>query len=418
VANATHCRKFFLEKPVSLTLLLDLDNTLLVNEMDVFLPAYFQGFARHVAPVVDPDQFIECLLAATARTIENDLPMRTLLETFNQYFYSGLGVPRENLQPKIDSFYKNIYPKLRQHTRVQPATKNLIETARQRGFTVAIATNPLFPREAIEQRLVWSGIPPAEYQFDLISSLETFHFSKPNPAYFAEVLAQLGWPEGPAVVVGDDPENDIAPAQTMGLPTFQVFQNGERSQGVSSADGYGDLADFLPWLDRMELNALTTAPSSPPAMLSILASTPAALDTMITRSSSDRLLSKPSAEEWSITEVLCHLRDVEAEVQLPRIQTILREDNPFLSAENTDAWAATRGYAAQDGQKALADFAASRATTLGLLRTLPDDLWSRRVRHAIFGPTSLLELVHFMTEHDRLHIQQIHKLALIDKPVD
>jgi len=32
--------------------------------------------------------------------------------------------------------------------------------------------------------------------------------------------------------------------------------------------------------------------------------------------------------------------------------------------------------------------------------------WDRPARHAIFGPTSLQELVGFMAEHDRLHVRQ------------
>ncbi len=240
--------------------------------------------------------------------------------------------------------------------------------------------------------------------------METFHFAKPSPAYFAEVLAQLGWPEGPAIVVGDDPKNDIEPARSLGLPTYQIRNNGELRGGPTAADGSGDLADFLPWLDQVGPDPTTETSATPAGLLGVLASTPAALDTLITRADPVSINWKPGPTEWSVAEVLCHLRDVEAEVQLPRLQKITHEDNPFLPAENTDAWAAVRGYAAQDGQEALADFMSSRASTIELLKTLGDDAWDRGARHAIFGPTSLKELVVFMAEHDRLHLRQIHKI--------
>ena len=32
--------------------------------------------------------------------------------------------------------------------------------------------------------------------------------------------------------------------------------------------------------------------------------------------------------------------------------------------------------------------------------------WWREARHAIFGPSNFLEIVGFMADHDRLHIQQ------------
>ncbi len=394
---------------MSLTLLLDLDDTLLDNGMEVFLPAYFQALSKHIEPLVNPAQFIDCLLAATARMIDNDRPDRTLLEIFNASFYSGLGVAPEMLEPAILSFYQQVFPDLRQHTRQLPAAKDLINTAGKRGYTVAIATNPLFPRTAIDQRLDWSGVCSVQYPFDLVSAMESFHFAKPNPAYFAELLAQLGWPDSPAIVVGDDPKNDIEPARTLGLPTFHVRKNGMAAE-PTEADGTGELGAFLPWLDHTDPESLTTGFTSPAGLLSVLASTAAALDTNIGRAARGRLDWKPAPAEWSVTEVLCHLRDVEAEVQFPRLQNIIQEENPFISAENTDLWAAARNYAAQDGRMALSTFMASRTSTLALLSGLEEEAWDRPARHAIFGPTTLRELVLFMAEHDRLHIRQIHKL--------
>jgi len=249
--NAIHSRQYFSERPVSLTLLIDLDNTLLDNGMEVFLPAYFQALSKHIEPLINPSQFIDCLLAATGKMIENDRPERTLLETFNSFFYSGLGTTPEVLEPALLSFYKHSFPDLRQHTRQLPAARDLINTARKRGYTVAIATNPLFPRTAIDQRLDWSGVTTLQSPFDLVSAMESFHFAKPNPAYFAELLAQLGWPDWPAIVLGDDPKNDIEPARTIGLPTFHVRKNGLTAE-PTDADGSGELGAFLPWLDRTD----------------------------------------------------------------------------------------------------------------------------------------------------------------------
>ena len=55
-----------------------------------------------------------------------------------------------------------------------------------------VATNPIFPRKAILHRLSWAGLAPEQVPFALITDYERFHFAKPNPAFFAEILAQLG----------------------------------------------------------------------------------------------------------------------------------------------------------------------------------------------------------------------------------
>ena len=58
-------------------------------------------------------------------------------------------------------------------------------------------------------------------------------------------------------------------------------------------------------------------------MLAVLLSTPAALDTYVKNVPLERWNIRPSADEWSITEILCHLRDVDGEVNYPRVKKVL-----------------------------------------------------------------------------------------------
>jgi hypothetical protein len=85
---------------------------------------------------------------------------------------------------------------------------------------------------------------------------------------------------------------------------------------------------------------------------------------------------------------------------------LLELDEPFIPARITAAWAEERDYNSQDFSQAIRDFTIARIKTTEFLSGLKEE-WERKARHAIFGPTNLLELVKFMTEHDRLHIRQI-----------
>ena len=142
--------------------------------------------------------------------------------------------------------------------------------------------------------------------------------------------------------------------------------------------------------------------------LACLRATPAALATLTATLSSDTWLHFPQPGEWCLTEILCHLRDVEREVHQPRFRRVLKEPDPFIAGEVTDRWVQERQYSKQDGRQALADFVAARKETLTMLDGLETE-WSRTCRHAIFGPTTLQELVGFTAEHDRAHIQQVWK---------
>lgn len=398
------------------TLLLDLDDTLLETNMDVFIPAYFKALSAALAEKVAPEVMIPALTGGTKAMMVNMDPALTLREVFDAYFFPKLGLDRITLQTAIDRFYDEIFPTLSVLTKPIPDAVRLVDWAFAQGFRVVIATNPFFPLKAVQHRLRWAGLPPEKYPYALVTSYETFHFTKETVAYYPEVLAQLGWPEDPAVMVGDDIEREVKPTQAAGLPVFWVRKSGEvsaESVGVplgspGSRTGQGTLESFRGWLEKADPETLKVSIKTPQALLANLRSTPAAIATLVASLSPDAWRSQPAPAEWCLTEIICHLRDVEREVNLPRIRKLMAEENPFLAGEATDRWVEERHYAKQDGSQALTDFVVARKEALDLLNGLQSE-WSRTARHAIFGPTSLLELTGFVAGHDRAHVQQIWK---------
>lgn len=395
---------------MTLTLLLDLDDTLLDNNIDAFLPQYLGAFSSFVADKIPPDRFVNTLLLGTRAMVKNRRTDCTLREVFNQTFFPVVGMDRAGFEDIADQFYRQIFPTLRTHTHPRPEAVEMVQEFRRRGYRIAIATNPLFPRMAVEHRLNWAGLPVDQYPFDLVSSYENFHFAKPDTAYFAEVMAQLGWPDGPVLVVGDDLERDIAPARRLGLAAFWVGKDGLPPSGRDGPTASGALSDILGWIDTQPEGRMQPEFTSPAAMLAILRSTPAAMDGLLRGLASPAWPLQPFVGEWSLVEIVCHLRDVDQEVNLERVQKVISETNPFIPGKDTDPWAAERGYIHQDGEQAMQQFTAARLKLLDLLESLPAEAWQRPARHAIFGPTLLAELVNIVAAHDRLHIQQIYKV--------
>jgi hypothetical protein len=120
---------------------------------------------------------------------------------------------------------------------------------------------------------------------------------------------------------------------------------------------------------------------------------------------------RPAPQEWSLTEVLCHLRDVEQEVHQVRIRALLTTETPFLPGVTPDEWAEPRAYYQQDGPAALAAFVAARQATVGMMSGLETAVWQRRGQHAFFGPTSLHEILNLIVSHDKAHWRQIQDLC-------
>jgi hypothetical protein len=119
---------------------------------------------------------------------------------------------------------------------------------------------------------------------------------------------------------------------------------------------------------------------------------------------------KPAEGEWCLTEVMCHLRDVELEVHQPRFEAIQANPGAFLPGAVADEWVEERAYFRQHGPTALAQFADARAETLELLPAPSSVLWQRQGEHSFFGPTTMHELLNLVVQHDQAHREQVAKL--------
>ncbi len=75
-----------------ITLLLDLDDTLLETNMDVFIPAYFKALSAALAEKVAPEVMIPALTGGTKAMMVNMDPALTLREVFDAHFFPKLGI--------------------------------------------------------------------------------------------------------------------------------------------------------------------------------------------------------------------------------------------------------------------------------------------------------------------------------------
>jgi hypothetical protein len=253
--------------------------------------------------------------------------------------------------------------------------------------------------------LRWAGFDPE--RFELVSSYEHFHFTKTHPAYYAEVLGRLGWPEGPVLMVGNDIERDLVPAHRLGLKTY--FVDWQSSPAPDFVAGHGQLRDLRPWLESIDLATLEPSFKSPDAVLAIMGSTPAVLRSLSASLTEEQWRHEPTRDDWAMNEIVCHLRDTEREIHHMQLNLLTEKEGAFIPRPDSGVWASEREYLNIDGKSALTEFAQARIENIKTLKQLDEQVWSRNARHAIFGPTNFLEVVSFMADHDRLHIQQAWK---------
>lgn len=392
------------------TFLLDMDDTLLANDMDVFVPKYLGAFSAFAAPYVDPETFVMVLLSATEKMVKNRNPGRTLKDAFDAAFFPVLRLDKQQFSKLADQFYAEIYPGLQKYTGQIEGAAEFVNQLFKRGDQVAITTNPLFPLTAIEQRLEWAGVSPALYDFALITSYEDFHFSKPESAFYAEVLIKLGWEKGDVLVVGDDLERDIIPARKMGMQAFWINHEDQNMPIMDFLPNQtGDISRVLSWVDSLSDDELDYELSSQAGLLAFLRAVPAAFDTLFRAFTEEQINEKPEEGEWSVNEIVCHLRDVDRDVNIPRIKKILKESTPFIEGMDTHPWVKERNCNNQNSDNVLDDFIAQRMELIMLLEDVETNGWQRTAQHAIFGRTTLIELVQIMVEHDLVHVNQSYE---------
>ena len=141
--------------------------------------------------------------------------------------------------------------------------------------------------------------------------------------------------------------------------------------------------------------------------MSILSATPASLDGLTYGLDTFGWSYEPALDDWSLTEIICHLRDTEREINQMQVKLFAEQNEPFIPRPDTSVWASQRDYLHENGIAALKEFNDLRSETLIALKKISPELWRKRARHAIFGPTDFLEVIGFMADHDRMHIQQV-----------
>jgi FMN phosphatase YigB (HAD superfamily) len=223
-------------------ILFDLDGTLLDVDTGRFMDRYFAAVGALRVPGHDGD-VIAPLMAGT-RAMLGEHPGVTNAETFWAVFEQVSGSPRGLYEPGFEKFYSEVFPTLRKDAGPRPGGRAAVEAALESGLKVAIATNPMFPRAAIDQRIGWAGLADlAERVF--VTSYETSTACKPWPTYYLEVAERLGVDPAECMMVGDDEHLDL-PAAAVGMRTFYVGPDRK-----ATGDMRGDLFDVAGAIGRL-----------------------------------------------------------------------------------------------------------------------------------------------------------------------
>jgi FMN phosphatase YigB (HAD superfamily) len=226
--------------------LFDLDGTLLPMDMDEFLGAYTRKISAFFSRMVDPHQFGRELMAATYAMIGDPRPDVDNMQKFMDAFCPKIGHSANELNPLLDRFYRDEFPQLVSSTHPSPRAREAVQAAINSGFTVVLATSPVFPEVAIKERMRWAGIEDLPWEY--ITTLETMCSAKPRLSYYQDLVGKLGTEPRQCLMIGNDVEEDLA-AGELGMKTYFVGDWPlNRRQLPVKANAQGSLADLVDYL--------------------------------------------------------------------------------------------------------------------------------------------------------------------------
>lgn len=187
--------------------------------MDYFLKLYFQSLTEEFSDLKESEDFIKILMASTEKMIENN-GQKTNKKVFKETFFSMVEVDdKKGVMDRFDIFYDDKYPHLKKKLSLDSDSPELISLLKEKNKKLIIATNPLFPRKAITDRMKWADLDPLD--FDYITCYEDMHYAKPNPNFYREIVERLDLDPIDCVMIGNDCQEDMV-AKEVGMSGYLI----------------------------------------------------------------------------------------------------------------------------------------------------------------------------------------------------
>lgn len=223
-------------------ILFDLDGTLLPMDIEVFMKVYFHEMSKVFADICDIATLSKRVMKATESMVM-DTTDKTNKEVFTKAYAEIVDEDVDKHWELWNEYYDNGYKKVQVACTRSPEMIEAFGIIKEKGYKVILATNPLFPRYAIEQRIEWAGLSPDD--FDYISAMESNSYCKPQPKYYQQILEHNNLKADECMMVGNDVQEDIV-AGKLGLKTFLVEDNMlHRSDDDIVTTYRGSMKDFL-----------------------------------------------------------------------------------------------------------------------------------------------------------------------------
>jgi len=175
---------------------LDYDGTLVEERSEEFYKLYFKLLSKKSK--LPFEKIYNLVMESVNETLENDDENITLFEKFLEIISHKSSIGKNYWLEFFIDFYQNEFNQIK---KVTIPKDNIIKKIKKTDHQLIFASNPLFPKIAVEKRISFAGLSPNNFIY--ISHMENSHFAKPNPKFFKEILNSLNLDPKNCVMIGD-----------------------------------------------------------------------------------------------------------------------------------------------------------------------------------------------------------------------
>ena len=227
------------------TVLFDLDGTLLPINGEAFEAIYFKGLSSYFLDKYEPKEFIKLIWAATKAMVLDTSP-KTNEEAFMDALQALVNEEITWMQERFNQFYLNEFDQIKIAVTPNPSIQKAVKLLKEKGYRLIIATNPMFPKIAIEKRIEWTGCDRNDFEY--VTSFEKNHYCKPQLKFYEEVLSDLNLDASQCLMVGNDINEDMIVSKlnmSTYLITNHVIQDTIIPDSVNYSGNYDDFYQFV-----------------------------------------------------------------------------------------------------------------------------------------------------------------------------
>ncbi len=223
-------------------ILFDLDGKLLPLSMDNFRKVYFPLLVKKgVEMGIDKDKMKTAVLGGLKAMVEND-GTKPNCDVFWDFFQTVTGVQKSAVEKDFEYFYNNEFLQLKEVCGDTVFSRKIVDTLKQKGYRLILATNPILPVCAAINRMAFVGLKPDDFEY--ITGFENSTYCKPNVNYYSEILQKNNLTPQECLMVGNNALEDMV-ANKLGIDTFLVTDVLENDFNLDYSNyENGSLEDF------------------------------------------------------------------------------------------------------------------------------------------------------------------------------